>query len=46
MKKTLGIYLMCMLLGMAALFLGVETEKQLRLLNDLQPDIYQGYLFS
>ena len=25
---------------------GVETEKQLRLLNDLQPDIYQGYLFS
>ena len=25
---------------------GVETEKQLRILNDLQPDIYQGYLFS
>lgn len=25
---------------------GIETEAQLRLLNDLQPDIYQGYLFS
>ena len=25
---------------------GVETEKQLRLLSDLRPDVYQGYLFS
>lgn len=28
MKKALGIYWMCMLLGMAALFLGASIEKQ------------------